>query len=55
MDCLRTEEEIMRVENWAVEGINEGSRFSGMSYEQGILDTLDWLQRLDAHAPDETD
>lgn len=40
---VRTENEINRVQNWADEGSNEGSRYPGMSYEQGIIDALSWL------------
>lgn len=53
MQVVRTEIEIDRVENWAVEGIDEGSRYPGMSYEQGILDTLAWLRGDSDTAPDE--
>ena len=53
MDVVRTEDEIARVENWAVDGINEGSRYPGMSYEQGIQDTLMWLRGDNDHAPDD--
>ncbi len=42
MNCIRTDEEIARVENWAVdaEGLEGGSNYPGMTYEQGVLDTL---------------
>lgn len=53
MDVIRSEDEINRVENWAVEGIDQGSRYAGMSYEQGIVDTLNWLRGDDDHAPDD--
>lgn len=33
MKIVRTETEIVRVENWAVEGIDEDTRYPGMSYE----------------------
>lgn len=53
MHIVRTEEEIARVENWAVEGYDMGTRFAGMTYEQGIMDMLRWLVGDDDHAPDE--
>lgn len=53
MQIVRTETEIARVENWAVEGIDEGTRYSGMGYEQGIADVLAWLRGDSDTAPDE--
>ncbi|SFV71933.1 hypothetical protein [Desulfovibrio piger] len=53
MKIVRTETEIVRVENWAVEGIDEDTRYPGMSYEQGIVDTLAWLRGDSDTAPDE--
>jgi hypothetical protein len=32
MKIIRTEEEIDRLESWAAEGQDSGTRFSGMSY-----------------------
>ena len=52
MKIVRTETEIVRVENWAVEGIDEDTRYPGMSYEQGIVDTLAWLRGDSDTAPD---
>ena len=46
MQIVRTETEIARVENWAVEGIDESTHYPGMNYEQGILDVLAWLREL---------
>jgi hypothetical protein len=43
MDIIRTEEEIDRLEAWAAEGQGKGSHYRGMSYEDGIRATLDWL------------
>jgi hypothetical protein len=43
MEIKRTEEEIDRLESWAAEGQDSGTHFSGMSYEDGIRATLDWL------------
>lgn len=53
MNIVRTEDEVARVENWAVEGFDEGSHFPGMSYEEGILDTIQWLRGDIDDAPDE--
>lgn len=40
---VRTEEEINKVLDKAIEGINEGSEYPGMSYEEGIQVMYDWL------------
>lgn len=53
MDIAKTEQEINRVANWAYTGIDEGTRYPGMSYEQGLVDMLDWLTGDCDHAPDE--
>ncbi|HJA79971.1 MAG TPA: hypothetical protein H9784_10485 [Candidatus Desulfovibrio intestinavium] len=53
MEILRSDREIARVENWAVESIDEGTRYPGMSYEQGVVDTLMWLRGDSDSAPDE--
>lgn len=36
----RQSEEIYDLMNWAQEGVDQGTRYPGMSYEQGILDAL---------------
>ena len=54
MDIIRIEEEIERLEAWAAEGQSNGTHYSGMSYEDGIRDTLDWLfGRRDTSPADE--
>jgi len=53
MTIVRTAEEIARVENWAAEALDEGTRYPGMSYEQGIFDVLGWLRGDADNAPDE--
>lgn len=54
MNCIRTDEEIARVENWAVLAEGEGgSNYPGMTYEQGVLDTITWLRGESESAPDE--
>jgi hypothetical protein len=40
---VRTDEEIERLEQWAMEGMSYGTHYSGMSYEEGIKETLDYL------------
>lgn len=53
MDVVRTEQEIARVENWAFAGLDEGTRYAGMTYEQGLIDMLEWLRGDTDYAPDE--
>lgn len=53
MHIERNDEEIARVENWAVEALDDGTRYPGMSYEQGIVDMLEWLRGDSDHAPDD--
>lgn len=53
MDIVRAEHEVNRVANWAYMGIDEGTRYPGMSYEQGLVDMLDWLTGDSDRAPDE--
>ena len=54
MDIIRTEEEIDRLEAWAAEGQTNGTHYSGMYYEDGIRETLDWLfGRSDTSPADE--
>ena len=45
MECVRDEHEIARVEDWATSSIiDDESCFPGLSYEQGVLDTILWLR-----------
>ena len=39
-EMKRQSEEIYDLMNWAQEGVDQGTRYPGMSYEQGILDAL---------------
>ena len=40
----RTDEDIDRLEAWAMRAYETGeSRYPGMSYEDGVRETLDWL------------
>ncbi len=43
MRVKRTDEEINDVRNWATEGIDQGSHYPGMSYEDGIEAALAWV------------
>jgi len=49
----RNDEEISRVRSWAEEGIIEGSKYPGMSYEEGVRDVIAWIQGDMDEAPDE--
>jgi hypothetical protein len=40
---VRPDGQVDNLRNWAADGINTGTKYSGMSYEQGIEDTLAWL------------
>lgn len=40
---VRSTEQINNVRGWALDGINDGSKYPGMSYEQGIEDMVAWL------------
>ena len=53
MTIIRTEDGITRLANWAVEGVDNGTHYAGQSYEEGILDALEWLQNPGALAPHE--
>ena len=40
---MRTQNEIDELRADACEQMNEGSKFPGMSYEDGIIAVIDWL------------
>ena len=48
-----TKTEIDEVSDWATQGIAEGTRFPGMSYEEGIRATIDWMRGDTDERPDE--
>lgn len=52
---VRTDQEIDQVLNKAADGINEGSAYPGMSYEDGIQAFADWLFGYTEDAPFEED
>ena len=41
---LPTEDQQNDLANWASEGIEQGSHYPGMSYEDGVQATLLWLR-----------
>ena len=53
MEIRRSEEEINRVLTWAADGKYDGTHYAGMSYEEGILNALDWLFGNTDDPPDE--
>ena len=48
---VRTDREIDDVINTALEAIEEGSQFTGCTYEEGIYEMYRWLTREDAENP----
>jgi len=50
VEIKRTEEELYRVLDWAQDV--QGSRYPGMSYEDGIIYTLDWILGRTDDPPD---
>jgi hypothetical protein len=38
------QEEVDELIGWCFEAFDEGTHYRGMTYEQGIKDTLDWLE-----------
>lgn len=53
MAITRSQKDIDDVMNWAVEGMAQGTRFLGMSYEQGVDDALRWATGLTDERPDQ--
>lgn len=53
MRIVRTQEEVDQVLNWASEGIDGGSKYPGMSYEEGVRAAVDWLTGFTDDRPDE--
>lgn len=43
MDIVRLEQEIDETINLAYEALDNGSKFPGMSYEEGIINATKWL------------
>lgn len=52
MKIVRTEEQIARVEAWAGRNLGDRARYDRPNYEQGVIDTLEWLRGEENFAPD---
>ncbi|KKN77936.1 hypothetical protein LCGC14_0355010 [marine sediment metagenome] len=48
----RTDDEINRVVNWARDSQDQGTRYPGLSYEEGLTAMADWLTGFEDIAPD---
>lgn len=51
MKIIRTEAEIEAIYEQAIEGEANGSKFPGMSYEEGMVALLDWLTTPGSDSP----
>jgi hypothetical protein len=51
MKIIRTDEEIESIYEQARQGEANGSKFPGMSYEEGIVALLDWLTTPGSDSP----
>ena len=47
----RTEAEIDEQLNRAAEAVDDGTRFPGASYEEGVMDAMSWILGQDDTAP----
>lgn len=52
MKIVRSEAQIARVEEWAGRNLNGRARYDNPNYEQGVIDTLEWLRGESNYAPD---
>lgn len=43
-ELIRTDKEIDEQLDLANEGINNGSKFHGMSYEEGVKNAIEWMR-----------
>lgn len=50
-ELVRTSEEIDGLLNQCSEGFDNGSRYPGMTYEDGIRDAIRWLTDTDEPGP----
>jgi hypothetical protein len=48
---MRPQDEIDSVLNWAAHGMDEGTGFPGMSYEEGVHAALTWVTGLSDENP----
>lgn len=44
MKIVRSEAQIARVEEWAGRNLGDKARYDNPNYEQGVIDTLEWLR-----------
>jgi hypothetical protein len=51
MRVVRSEKEIDEVMNKAAEAMDNGSKFFGMSYEDGVRETIEWLRGDSEESP----
>ena len=49
---MRSKTEIYEVCEWAMKGIEDGTRYPGMSYEEGVKAALDWVTEDTDERPD---
>ncbi len=49
----RDKKEIEEVLEWAMKGIDQGSQYPGMSYEEGVRDAIDWITCYSDVRPDQ--
>ncbi len=50
-EIARTDDEVNDQISKADEGQNQGSKFPGMSYEEGVIAALDWITGVNDDAP----
>lgn len=50
---MPNQSEINEVRDWASQGPANGSQYPGMSYEEGVLAAIDWVQGDSDDRPDE--
>jgi hypothetical protein len=50
-ETKRTNNEINEQLNLAADGVDQGSKFPGMSYEQGVENAINWLIGNDDSPP----
>lgn len=52
MEITVSEEDLERVYAWAKEGREQGTRYRAMTYEDGVMETIDWILGNSDCAPD---
>ena len=53
MVIVREDSEINEILNWAAKGEDEGSKFPGMSFEQGVRAGIEWITGQSDVRPDQ--